>query len=62
MGDKGSETGARDAKVTVIIEQDLHAWLWRERRRRERPIAWLVNKAISQYRRQIERGQGNDPE
>ena len=45
----------RDQKVTVQIEQANHAWLWRERRRRERSIAWIVNQAISQYRERMER-------
>lgn len=45
----------RDQKVTVQIEQANHAWLWRERRRRERSIAWIVNQAITQYRERLER-------
>lgn len=54
----------RDQKVTVQIEQTNHAWLWRERYRRERSIAWIVNQAISQYRERIDRskmkGKKND--
>lgn len=45
----------RDQKVTVQIEQSNHAWLWRERRQRERSIAWIVNQAITQYRERLER-------
>jgi hypothetical protein len=48
----------RDQKVTVQIEQSNHAWLWRERRRRERSIAWIVNQAITQYRERLERPKG----
>ena len=48
----------RDQKVTVQIEQTNHAWLWRERRRRERSIAWIVNQAITQYRERLERPKG----
>ncbi len=49
----------RDQKVTVQIEQANHAWLWRERRRRERSIAWIVNQAIAQYRERMERSKGS---
>lgn len=52
------EKQPRDQKVTVQIEQTNLAWLWRERRRRERSIAWIVNQAISQYRERIERTKG----
>ena len=45
------EKQPRDQKVTVQIEQTNLAWLWRERRRRERSIAWIVNQAISQIER-----------
>jgi hypothetical protein len=45
----------RDQKITVQVEQSNHAWLWRERRRRERSIAWIVNQAITQYRERLER-------
>jgi len=48
----------RKQKVTVQVEQSNHAWLWRERRRRERSIAWIVNQAISQYRERLERSKG----
>ena len=46
----------RNQQVSIIIEQGNHAWLWRERRRRDRSIAWLVNQAISQYRDRLEKG------
>ena len=45
----------RDSKLTVQIEQSNHAWLWRERGRRDRSIAWIVNEAIRQYRERMER-------
>lgn len=48
----------RDEKLTVQIEQQNLAWLWRERRRRDRSIAWIVNQAITQYRERIERPKG----
>lgn len=51
---RGPETGDRDFKCTIIIEREIHSWLWRERRRRERPIAWIVNQALKQYRKQFE--------
>ena len=54
----------RDQKLTVQIEMGHLAWLWRERRRRERSIAWIVNQAIGQYRDRIDRpkrkGAGQD--
>lgn len=50
------ESAGRDCKVSVIIEGELHSWLWRERRRRDRSIAWIVNQAIKQYKDRIERG------
>ena len=49
------ERQPRNQKVTVQIEHSNLAWLWRERRRRERSIAWIVNQAITQYRERIER-------
>ena len=49
------EKQRRNQKVTVQIEQGHLAWLWRERYRRERSIAWIVNQAIGQYRERIER-------
>jgi hypothetical protein len=50
-----SEHIPRDSKVTVMITQENLAWLWSERRRQERSIAYLVNKAVSDMRRKRER-------
>ena len=50
---KGFEM-ARDQKLTVKIEGSLLVWLWKEKRRRERSIAWIVNQAITQYMNRIE--------
>ena len=50
------EPKPRNQTVSVIIERGNHTWLWQERRRRDRSIAWLVNQAISQYRDRLEKG------
>lgn len=50
-----SEQTQRTAKVTVQIEPSNHAWLWKERRRRDRSIAWIINEAVRQYRDRMER-------
>jgi len=50
------EPKPRNQAVSVIIESGNHLWLWQERRRRDRSIAWIVNQAISQYRDRLEKG------
>ena len=56
MNEQNEEPKPRNQQVSVIIERGNHVWLWRERRRRDRSIAWLVNQAISQYRDRLEKG------
>ena len=50
----------RSQQVSIKIEPAYHVWLWREKRRRERSIAWIVNQAISQYRDRLEKGRNKE--
>lgn len=43
-------------KMSLYVRLDHYRWLWREKRIRERSIAWIVNQAIGQYRARIEKG------
>ena len=42
-------------KMSIYLDMDVYAWLWREKRRRERPIAWIVNNALKQYKTRLEK-------
>ena len=43
-------------KYTVVkVSEEFGPWLWRERRRRDRSIAWIVEQALKQYRARIEK-------
>lgn len=46
----------RTQVVSIMIEPTLLAWLWQEKRRRGKPIAWIANRALNQYRSRLEYG------
>lgn len=43
-------------KMTIYIDVSNYLWLWKEKRIRRRPMAWIVNTALAQYRDRIEKG------
>ena len=49
-------------KMSLYVDMSNYRWLWREKRIRERSIAWIVNQAIAQYRARIEKGRSKRTE
>lgn len=56
------DSNPREHKITVFIEDDHYFWLREEKRRRERSMAWIINHAITQYRKTIERSRKDSDE
>lgn len=36
-------------RTSVVLDRDLMSWLWKEKRRRERSMSWIINNAMRQY-------------
>lgn len=43
-------------RLNIAVELGMKNWLYREKRRRDRSMSWIINQALKQYRSRTEKG------